>query len=387
MSKWRILLLNTQMEAGGAQKAALELGRGLESLGHEVTVATLYDKGSYVEEFSVRYGLRIVDLQMKPPGGFITKVSHFVEGLVQLRNLLRSEQIDILQTFDFYSNAIGPLVARTANVPVCVTSQRSSSRGAKKWLRILDRAITNSQLVQMMTAVSEDTRLESIDKEGIHPRKIVTIPNGVNLKRFAVNLSRQEYDSLYKDIGVDESAIIVTTVARLYPVKGHKYLLEAIPSILTVMSNVHFLFIGEGPLMKQLEQDVSRAGLSNNVHLLGARSDIPQILTISHLFVLPSLWEGLPNAILEAMAAGLPVVSTDVNGCTEVVEDEETGLLVPPANPGRMTDAILSILQDEAKATSFGIAGRDRARREFSQDKNLSNYVNLYSDLLAGTGN
>ncbi len=383
MDSWRILLLNTQMEAGGAQKASLELAKGLKEMGHDVSVATLYDKADYVREFSNRYGLRIVDLHMKTEGGFTANTRHFLKGFFQLRRVLLEEKIDILQTFDFYSNAVGPLAARSAHIPVCVTSQRNSSRGAKRWLRTLIRFITNSRLVQMMTAVSEQTRGESVDDGGIHPDKVITIYNGIDVQRFALQISEQERSALLREIGIAEPAIVVTTVARLHPQKGHHYLLQAVPAVLKALPDAHFLFVGEGPLDSQIKEEISEAGLTANIHLVGARSDIPQLLAISQLFVLPSLWEGLPNVLLEAMAAGLPVVSTDVDGCAEVVVNGETGLLVSPASIDQLAEAIVRILGDELLATRFGAAGRERAELSFSQEKNLSSYVSLYSSLLS----
>ncbi len=380
----RILLLNTQMEAAGAQRASIELARGLKQLGHEVTMATLYDKADYVREFSESYGLNIIDLQMKATGGPIKKVRHFVQGLLRLRGVLLNREIEILQTFDFYSNALGPLAARSARVPICVTSQRNSSRGGKKWLRSFARAITNSEWVQMMTAVSEHTRLESITEEGIRPEKIMTIYNGIAVERFEVELSPTEELELRQSLGVDETAVIVTTVARLHPQKGHTYLLQAIKPVTETMPNVRFLFIGEGALQAEIEHKIKEAGLSPFVLLPGVRTDIPQILSISDLFVLPSLWEGLPNALLEAMAAGLPVVSTNVDGCSELVVEGVTGLLVPPASPQPLADAILHVLRNSDLASQFGRAGKARAQQTFSRERNLSSYVDLYASLLRG---
>ena len=382
MAGWRILLLNTQMEAGGAQKASLELARGLRSLGHQVIVATFYDKGYYVHEFSERYSVQIIDLQMKKPGSPIAQARHVLHGLSDLRQVLVNEEINILQAFDFYSNALGPLVAHRSDVDICVTSQRSASRGAKKWLRVLIRIITNSRLVDMMTAVSGYARIESME-EGIKPEKLVTIYNGVDVERFNISLSPSEERTLRHEIGVTESTPIVSCVARLYPVKGHKYLVDAISTVVDRMPAVHFLFIGDGPLRDSLEVQINEAGLSEVVHLLGARSDVPKLLAISELHVLASLWEGLPNALLEAMAARLPVVSTDVGGCSEVVVNGKTGILVPPSNAASLANAILTLLEDNALAKQLGNAGQLRVREHFSWSQNLEGYVKLYSGLLA----
>ena len=214
----------------------------------------------------------------------------------------------------------------------------------------------------------------------------MTIYNGVDVERFNISLSPSEERTLRHEIGVTESTPIVSCVARLYPVKGHKYLIDAISTVVDRMPAVHFLFIGDGPLRDSLEVQINEAGLSEVVHLLGARSDVPQLLAISELHVLASLWEGLPNALLEAMAARLPVVSTDVGGCSEVVVNGKTGILVPPSNAASLANAILTLLEDNALAKQLGNAGQLRVREHFSWSQNLEGYVKLYSGLLAEPG-
>jgi glycosyltransferase involved in cell wall biosynthesis len=380
-----VLLLNTQMEAAGAQKAMLELARGLKRRGHKVSVVTMYDKGNYVAVFAERYDLGIIDVGMKRPGerNPLLKGWRFIGGIVRLYRLMRTLRPQVLQTFSHYSNILGPLMAWLAGVPVRISSQRMSLKDYSAWLLWLDRTIANSFLVHRMVAVSEGTRRFCIEEEGINPDKLVKIHNGIDTKRFSMKLSSEAQRDLRQELGLYPKSLVVLTVARLHPQKGHRYLIEAIPQILRDFPQARFLFVGEGALAEVLVSQVSQTNLDKYIRFLGVRQDIPQLLAISDLFVLPSLWEGLPNSVLEAMAAGVPVIATDVDGTPELIGDGRTGLLVPPADPDALEEAICRLLRDESLRTALAEAARQRVEREFSCDVNLCSFVDLYQSLVA----
>ena len=379
-----ILLLNTQMEPAGAQKALLELARGLQSRGHSVTIATMYDKANYIPVFQERYGLDIINLQMKQPGerNPLAKALRLVRGIWRLYRLMRQHKIQIVQTFSHYSNILGPVIAWLARVPVRLSSQRMSLKGSPGWLLQLDRRVANSSLICKMVSVSQGTRRFSIQEQGIKAEKIITIHNGIDLDRFSPAVSPDILNGLRQELGLTDIHPIIITVARLHPQKGHRFLVEIIPQILNVAPQAQFLFVGEGGLQSELQTLVSQAGLDDTVHFLGVRQDIPKLLALSDLFVLPSLWEGLPNSVLEAMAVGVPVVATNVDGCPEVILDGETGILVPPSDPGALAKAICRLLQNEALRASMTGAARARVASVFSQDANISAYVDLYQNLV-----
>jgi len=383
MSKLNVLLLNTQMEAAGAQKAMLELARGLKQRGHPVTVVTMYDKDSYVPLFEEQYNLDIIDLEMKQPGerNLLTQAWRFVRGL-RLYRLMRAQRPQIVQTFSHYSNILGPLIAWLARVPVRVSSQRMSLKDYPAWLLYLDRIVANSFLTHKMVAVSEGTRRFSIEEEGIRSDKLVTIHNGINVERFSIDLSPKAEQNLRQALRLEPDSLIILTVARLHPQKGHKYLIEAIPRILRDFSQARFLFVGEGELTEELKAQVRGADLEKYVRFLGVRQDVPQLLAISDLFVLPSLWEGLPNSVLEAMAAGVPVVATYVDGTPEIIDDGDTGLLTPPADPVALEQAIRRLLKDESLQTSIAKAAKKHVERKFSRDANTIAFIDLYQSLL-----
>jgi glycosyltransferase involved in cell wall biosynthesis len=380
----RILLLNTQMEAAGAQKAMLQLARGLQARGDYVIVATMYDKGGVVPHFEERYGLTIRNLGMKQPGGNnpVSKVVRACRGILSLLILMRREHPDALQTYSHYSNILGPILGFVAGIPVRVSSQRMSLPDAPKWLLKLDRWVANSRMVHKMTAVSEKTRRFCIKREGIRSDKTVTIPNGINLEEFDGLAAASSRKEIRRELGLATNVPIVTIVARLHVQKGHKYLFESIPFILKKAPTAHFVLVGDGALRAHLEADVAGRGLNESVRFLGVRSDVPALLRASDCFVLPSLWEGMPNCVLEAMAAKIPVIATAVDGIVEVVEDGISGLLVPPKDPQALGRCIVEILTDSALAQSLGQAGRRRVETAFSLERMIDGFSALYDEIL-----
>jgi glycosyltransferase involved in cell wall biosynthesis len=378
-----ILLLITQMEAAGAQKAMLVLARGLQQRGHEIVVVTMYDKSDYVQQFQKQYGVKIIDLQMKPSGvSSVSRIKHAVKGLWRLYTLLKSPKYNVIQTFSHYSNLIGPLIAFLARVPIRVSSQRMSLKGSPKWLKILDRIVTNSFLVDKMVAVSEATRQFSINHERIKPEKIVTIHNSIDLDRFfTVTKKSEPLIRLRNELALPDSAFVVLVVARLHTQKGHIFLIKAIPSILRRFSETHFVFVGEGELRQSLEDQARAAGIEHVVHFIGTRQDIPDLLALSDVFVLPSLWEGMPNSVLEAMAMGTPVVATNVDGTPEVINDFKTGLLVPPENSKALAEAVIALLEKPELRQQLSEDALQWVKNNFSQDKYISGFEQLYLEL------
>lgn len=382
----KILLLNTQMEAAGAQKAMLTLARGLQRRGHAVTVVTMYDKAEYVPLFKQKYGVDIVDLHMKAPAraGLFQKAASVLKGLVRLWQLIRREQFDVVQTFSHYSNIVGPVVAYLAGARIRVSSQRMSLKGSPAWLLRLDRWVANSFLVNKMVSVSEGTRQFSIKTQRIKSDKLVTIHNSIDLDRFlpsAVNAER--LPQLRQFLGIPVESQVVVTVARLHAQKGHRFLIAAIPTIQKKFENTHFLFVGEGELQQDLTDSITQLGVEKMVHFLGMRQDIPELLVLSDVFVLPSLWEGLPNSVLEAMAMGTPVIATDVDGCPEVIRDGETGILVPPADSDALAQSIIRLLGDAALCQTLAQEAQRWVVENFSEEKNISAFEQLYEILIA----
>ncbi|MEX2314717.1 MAG: glycosyltransferase, partial [Thermomicrobiales bacterium] len=182
-----------------------------------------------------------------------------------------------------------------------------------------------------------------------------------------------------------DAPFTVTTVGRLVPAKAQHLFIEAAERVLRQHSNVHFMIVGPGQREQELRRLASDLGIAGRVTLTGARHDIPAILSRSDVFVLSSLWEGLPLSAIEAMAAARPVILTDVGGCRELVEHGSSGLVVSPGNSQAIADAILALHGDEARRLAFGHAARERVRGAFDVQRLATEYEALYSSVHTGT--
>jgi glycosyltransferase involved in cell wall biosynthesis len=252
-----------------------------------------------------------------------------------------------------------------------------------KWLWRIESWLVNSSLVDKMIAVSEQTRYFCLEVEGMSPNKVLTIPNGVDLSAFdKQQWTLQELERLRNSLGISPGITILTTVGRLHPQKGHTYLIQAIAEIKKVRDDFVCLFAGDGELRAQISQQIYQQGVEKHVRLLGVREDVPQLLAISDMFVLPSLHEGMPMALLEAMAAQLPVIATAVDGTNELVVDGETGLLVPPADPTALSQAILTLLNDPDRRHQMGQKGYERVREHFSEQVMCQRYEEVIQAIL-----
>lgn len=379
-----ILILVTQLERAGAQKVALRQARYFHQRGYQVTLCFFYDKYDLLAEMSRQEPYQVKSLEAKVPGQ-----SRLVNGLRAFRalwrlyRLLRREQIEVVETLTHYSNVLGIMIAWLARVPVRISSQRNTLLGFSSWFLRLDAWLVNSRLVDEMVAVSDETRRFCVDVEGMNPQKVVVIPNGINLEEFdRSQWAVEDLCRLRTSLKILPSARVVLTVARLHPQKGHRYLIQAAPKILATCPNTIFLLVGDGEERTTIEWSIRDASLSEYFRLLGTRRDVPRLLALADLFVLPSIYEGMPNVVLEAMAAKLPVVATDVDGTSEVVADGETGVLVPPANPEALGDAIISLLEKPTYWEKMGQRGYQRVQTQFSEHVMCCRYEKLIQTLL-----
>jgi glycosyltransferase involved in cell wall biosynthesis len=379
-----ILLLVTQYELAGAQKIAHYLARYLHEKGQQVYLCFFYDKYGQLHKIRTEEEFSIIDLKAKVPNG-----STFINGLrtvrsiFQLYALLRGEQIRVILTFTHFSNLLGTIAAWLARVPIRITSQRGALRHLPKWYLKLDSIIENSHLVNRIVAVSEDVKKFCIINENIDPQKISVIHNGVDPNKFDQGLWHdEEKQELRQQLAISKNFLVVTTIGRLHPIKGHKYLIDAAEMILDHFPQVKFLIIGTGEIKHIIQDRIMRSGLDEKISLLGTRSDIPFLLSISDIFVLPSLHEGMPNVVLEAMAAKIPVVATSVGGTNEIIIHNKTGLLVPHSDSSAITNAILELIVDRNKREEIGLNGYLHVKNHFSAERAYEKYFQLIQSLV-----
>jgi len=237
----------------------------------------------------------------------------------------------------------------------------------KSWLNRFDRIITDS----------DETRLEIL-RRGLPRTKVLTIDNGIDVSRFENIIDTSE---VQKTFGIKTQQEIIGTIGRLSEEKGHFLFIEMARELLEDFPNLSFLIVGDGPLKEKLQKKVSELGLQEHILFTGIRSDIPEILSVIDIFVLPSLSEGLPMVLLEAMAAKKPVVATNVGAVPRVITHNETGIIVRP-DVRDLKDGVIVLLKDKTKAKRLGWKAYCKIKEQFSSTRMAQKYIEVYEQVL-----
>lgn len=361
-----ILQLVNGFAIGGGELKLLELVKNVSTEKYNTFVCSVGQGGPLQEEFK----------KVCPNVYVLNKKHRFDISLVfKVAKLMKKEKIDIVQTTLFYADVIGAIAAKMAKVSV-VISWEVVTQSFKAIHRMAYKVAQRN--IDMVITVSDAINKKMVEVRKIGSRKVKTIHYGVDLTKF--HLNGQEKSLRRKELGFSDNDILVGTVARLTEQKGHKYLLPAAQGIVKRFRNVKFVFIGDGPLRSDIESQICSLNIKSNCKLLGFRTDVKEILNLFDVFVLPSLYEGLPNVVLEAMACGNPVVATAVDGTVEAVEHGVTGLLVSPKNPEALEEALISLITDKDKMILMGKNGRKRVEKFFSLDKQIEKFEELYDN-------
>jgi L-malate glycosyltransferase len=304
--------------------------------------------------------------------------------LFRVVGLMRRYRPRIVHAQLFWAYVIGADAARLAGVPFVIASRLGLGHFRaslpRSWVALERGATRRTDLVIANSlAVAEDAS----KGEAIPANKLAVVYNGIDTHSFRPRSETETWETR-ASLGVGASAQVVTVVANLIHYKGHRYLLEAWPTVLDRFPDAVLALVGEGPLRPVLQEQAARLGVGHSVRLLGTRLDVPDILAASDLVVHPSLEEGFSNAVLEAMAAGKGVIATDVGGNREAVVHDETGLLVPPADAPALAGAMITLLENPERRQRLGRAGRARVERRFDVGSMVRAYADVYEALVAG---
>jgi glycosyltransferase involved in cell wall biosynthesis len=259
---------------------------------------------------------------------------------------------------------------------VCgVWFQGSRGRGRSRWPLWIDRA-TNA-MVDRHVCVSEGVARFSIEQGRLPAQKVTVIPNGVDADVF-----RNAPLADLREFTIPVGSSTILFVGRLDPQKAPFLLLGAVKALLPARADLHVLFVGDGPLRPDLEAWVREHNLQTQIHFAGRRNDVAKILKAGTCLALPSRWEGMPNVVLEAMAAGLPVVAARVEGTDELISQHETGILVAPDSVPELAGALALLLSNREQAGAMGSAAQDHVIKEFTWERVVADYERLYRELL-----
>ncbi|MBA2246036.1 MAG: glycosyltransferase [Gemmatimonadetes bacterium] len=313
-----------------------------------------------------------VETRVVPSTGGLAKALE----LAQLARMLHAERTAVLHAHLAWPLRCtrGLLAAKLARVPAVIATQQLFAELHSRRARLKHRTVAAG--VDRYIAVSRE--MERAMRPLVPRRRLSVVPNGIRVHDFARTRSPATRAALLRS---GERALVLT-VARLDWQKGLDQLLQAA----ALVPGVRFVIAGEGAERARLEREATALGIADRVDFLGERSDVPDLLASADLFVLPSLIEGLPVSVLEAMAAGVPVVATDVPGTREAVQDGETGVLVQPGDPPALARAIRRLLEERSLAARLAEAGRCRVRREFSVEAMVGRVMGIYEEVLASSG-
>lgn len=296
-------------------------------------------------------------------------------GLVHLVRALRAWRADILQTALPTADILGRILARLSGVPTvysCIRGRALNKPSYQRWLGRRTARWVRGVVFNDRDAIPRAERLE-----GIRPHQAVYIPNGV-----AAIAPRQSVGNVRRGLQTSPDAVVIGTVARLNVAKAQLDLIRAFAILRRHNPAAVLWLIGEGDERAGIEQEIARLNLAAHVRMPGTRDDVRDLLEAMDLFALPSHWEGMPNALMEAMAAGRPVVASNVDAIPELVIDGVTGWLVPPGDPSALARTIGNVLADRSRAAEVGQAGRAHVLRNFSIDAMVCAYERLYRTAL-----
>ena len=356
--KIKIIHIITSLNIGGAEKLLLDLVRELDEDKFETKVVTSVDAGVLVRDFGEN------EIEVK----VFRKKSKLGLGVIWgIFRHLRKERPQIVHTHLFGGDTWGRIAAILARVPVIISTEHNTNIDEGFLKRLLKKFL--SYFTDKIIAVSESVEKYSILRDKIGEKKIKVIYNGINLEKFLQNKQ--------KEFG---NPPIIGVVGRLEEQKGHKYLIEA----LNLLKNVPWTLwvVGDGSRKTGLERLVKDLNLRGRVIFLGNRDNIAEILGQIDIFCLPSLWEGLGLAVIEAAASARPIVASKVGGIPEIIEDNKTGLLVEPENVKSLVDGLEQILLGEKDALKMGHKAREAVKEKFGIKRMVREYEELYKELL-----
>ena len=368
----KALLLSTSLGMGGADRQILYLTRALLSHGYDVRLVSM----TALAEMGLQAatdGLPVSSLDMQRGKADWASFQRFI-------HLLQDWKPHLLTSFMYHANLLGRLAGKKAGVPLIVTSIRSERNGGsgRDWLM----RITN-WMDHCCTTNSQEVADSLLHRRLVARGKLRVIPNGVDITAF---LTPPEVGSgVRKELGVSDGEFLWVAIGRLLPQKDYPNLLQAFQ--LMAPTSARLAIVGRGPLQDLLEQQVTQLGLDGKVTFMGVRRDVPALLAAADGFVLSSAWEGMPNVVMEAMAAGTPVVATRVGGVPELVDPGRSGFLAPPEDPVALAGSMRQLmLLPDWQRKAMGLHGRQHVTTRYGMGAMAERWIHLYEELLIAQG-
>jgi glycosyltransferase involved in cell wall biosynthesis len=369
MKQIPILYFSNETDRGGAEEHLLGLLRGLDRNRFRLHLACTAEMAEKLRP-DIPADVEVFRLTLRKP-------TH-VAGMAQLARILRRRQIGILHSHLFYASLFASPIGRLVGVPLIFETPHVSERWRKGRLKssyAVDRAV--GRCVDRYVAVSNANAQYLVEEKRLPPAKIAVIHNGCDLTRF--NPAHEVPSGLRESLGFGATDPVLVVLGRLEPQKGHRVLLNAMPLIRARFHSTRVVFVGEGSLRAELTEQTVALGLKDCVRFAGFQSNAQDWLALATATVLPSFYEGLPLAAIESLAAGKPVLASDVDGTPEVVRHSIDGFTFRPGDIEGLAEAACQVLGDPASGREMGETGRQWVLKHFSLAQQIEKTEMLYS--------
>jgi len=361
-----ILQLIESYGVGGAEQIVVDLCDHLRKEGHHVCVATL--KYGWLTNKLSEIGVESIVIE--------NKKSFDAQFFMELVRIIREKKIDLIHSHEFLMNMYGTAASMVTRCPI-ITTIHGKGYYIDKWRRRTVYRLVGRCAFRIV-AVSENLKKYLIEKIKLIPSDISVICNGVDVDRF-IPCDEEKSRRLKHEFGLN--GIVIGAIGNLYPVKGHIHLIRAARLIVDAFDGANFIVIGKMTDYSDiLQEEVKRLRLTDRFRFLGFRDDIPQLMHLIDIFVLPSNEETFSIATLEALASSKPVVATRCGGPEGIITDGKHGFLVPPGNPEQLAEKILELIRNPSLRRAFGEEGQTMVREKFTLEVMFDNYKRLYEE-------
>lgn len=369
MTENRILFVLNSLEIGGAERMTVSVAKHINRLpDYRSYVCSLCGLGPFFDSLK-NDNIKVYQLKKRPqfkPGNSW-----------RLARFIKKEKIDIVTSINsaplrctYFASLFVP------DMKILHVDQGRSFPNPKKYRPSMKFLSTR---IHKIIAVSEELKSSIVKFEHVQPERIRVIYNRIDGSLFEAPINAADKKT---ELGLPLNKLVIGTGVRLAEQKGITYLLKAIALLAHNRNDFCVVIAGDGPLRAALEQETHHLGIQNLIHFIGERTDIHEVIQLFDIYVLPSLWEGLPLVLPEAQAAKRPIIATSVGGTPKVIEDGRNGLLVPPKDPDRLAEAIKELLESPAKRKTFANSGHETFLEKFSLEMSVKEYLEEYKAML-----
>ena len=365
MSKIKLLQITHDLAIGGLQQVVVNLCRTIDKEMFDVSVLCLRDLGSFTPEVE-KLGIKVTLLPQKEG-----RTDYLA--FLAIAKFISKEKIDVIHTHNTQPFVDGTLAALISGVKTIIHTDHARDFPDKRRYMFAEWAM--SHFAYKVVGVSEHTSNNLIKYEKISRSKVITIPNGIDGSIFSINLDREDKK---RQLGITKNGPVIGLGVRLTEQKGITYLLQAMPEIIRAFPEITLIIAGDGDIKRKLLDEARELRLDNNIHFIGPRLDMVELLKLFDLYVLPSLWEGLPMVLLEAMAAGCPIIATNVGGNSTAIQHGVNGSLIEPANPAQISSEVIKLLKDGNLRNKYIKNASDTFNEKFSAEIMVRKYQELY---------